>query len=352
MSQSTPPAYKQLTDEIEPEANGRSLLITLLATLILLLLINAASIWYLDKYPNNRGYWLVKAKWERLQAMEEPVDWLIVGDSSANQGIRPTDLTAELDGSAINLATVASMGAVDDVWMLQTYIQQFGPPPNVIVVHTTDAWHRQLQMVFIGKSTMPWSAWNDLQPDLNLTFQQQLDIFLARYVPIYADNRSLSNVIMDTVIEGKPFFISKYSLDPHGFMAQQRAARSRVRKEAFELIQFAKNGQFVMSETNQQAVNQLVTLADTYAIQLYFVPGPLYEGLMEDEAFQDYFTQVQTTLLQLSQGSDHVHVIDRPITFPANEMENPDHIIERAVERYTRYIAAAIQDITTQNQTP
>ena len=345
MTSSTDPTRTQLTDEIEPTANGRHLLITILAILIILILVNLASIWFLDKYPYNRGYWLVKAKWELLQTMEQPIDWLVVGDSSGNQGFDPTVFEREMAGqTAVNLATVADMGTVDDAWMLQTYIERFGPPSNLILIHTFDSWHRDLQFVFIGKSAMPWGSWNSLQPNLNFTFAQQRDIFLARFVPLYADNQSLSKSIMDATLTDRPLFANRYHLEPDGFMRHPAAAPARVERHALELIQFVDNRRFTMSEANQASIATLITLADQYNIQLYFVSAPLYEGLANDEQFQAYYNQILTTLNQLSQGSDNVHVLETIITFPADQMESPDHIMDAAAERYTSLLAAAIQN--------
>ncbi|MCB8943380.1 MAG: hypothetical protein H6658_06470 [Ardenticatenaceae bacterium] len=349
MTQLNHPPRTQLTDEIEPTANGRQLFITLLSILIILLLVNFAAIWFLDNFPNNRGYWLVKAKWQLLQNLDQSVDWLIVGDSSGNQGLDPAILTAELGGTAVNLATVADMGTLDDAWMLQTYIERFGPPPNLIIVHTFDSWQRTLKPVFIGKSAMPWGAWNSLQPDMQFTFQQKTDIFLARYFPLYADNKSLTQAIMNTVLNGRPFFIRRYQLEPNGFMPQPSASPQRVNQEANALLRSMPNRSFKISDLNQQSLTQLITLAETYDIQIYLAAGPLFEGLMADEQFQRYFAEAQAALQQYDQQSDHFHLLSDPITFPADQMENPDHIVGDSVVRYTTTIAAAIREVAAQD---
>ena len=47
--------------------------------------------------------------------------------------------------SAINLATIGDATVVNDAWMLETYLERFGRPNKVVIVHAYDIWHRELK---------------------------------------------------------------------------------------------------------------------------------------------------------------------------------------------------------------
>jgi hypothetical protein len=103
------PPYRQLTREIMAPSSVHSVLISVLGTFFVVLVVNLAAIGYLNHYTTNRGYWLVRQKWDILQGLEAPVEWLILGDSSGNQGLVPERLREKLGGAAINVCTVGNL---------------------------------------------------------------------------------------------------------------------------------------------------------------------------------------------------------------------------------------------------
>jgi hypothetical protein len=337
--------YEQLTREVIQPINGRSTAITIGGTIFLLFLANWAVLWLAEVYPYNRGYWLVQQKWELLQELSAPVDWLIVGDSTGNQGLVPDVLEARLGGTAVNLSTVGDMGAVDDVWMLQAYIDRFGPPAHVLVIHSYDAWHRDVRHIFVAKTPLSWNSWQDAYvPPLNLTAQEQLDVWLARYLPLYADNLTLGRIIRDRLFLQRPILQKRYSLQADGFMPLASAPTStRVSDDVQEHLSFLATNTFSMPEINQQALAQLVNLAETYDIDVYLAFGPLNEALGMEQLFQTYFEQVRTGLETFTDQSDALHLLETTVMFPADQMENADHVILEAAIIYTELIASEIE---------
>jgi hypothetical protein len=53
------------------------------------------------------------------KTVDEPVDWLILGDSSVNQGVIPSIFEDEFGERAINLGTNGIMITLDDLWMIE-----------------------------------------------------------------------------------------------------------------------------------------------------------------------------------------------------------------------------------------
>ena len=238
----TPP-YKQLTHEAIQPTNGRAATFTILGTIFFVLVANWAVMWLAETYPYNRGYWLVEQKWEKLEALTAPVDWLIVGDSTGNQGLVPEVLEERLGGTAVNLNTVGNMAALDDVWMLEAYIEQFGSPDQLLIIHSYDAWHRDVDPVFVAKTPLPWNSWqNKFAPPLLLTTQEKLNIWLARYFPLYADNVSLSVLIRERVFLQRPILQTRYALQPNGFMPVETVpASSQLNQDAQLHLDFVAN---------------------------------------------------------------------------------------------------------------
>src|SRR4249920_755258 len=76
-------------------------------TLVVLLVVSANVLagLVLQRWSPNLGYAVAKKKWEILLTLHGPVDWLILGDSTANQGVDPRVLATHLGGRALNLGT-------------------------------------------------------------------------------------------------------------------------------------------------------------------------------------------------------------------------------------------------------
>ena len=337
--------YEQLTREVIQPINGRSTAITIGGTIFFLFLANWAVLWLAEAYPYNRGYWLVQQKWELLQELSAPVDWLIVGDSTGNQGLVPDVLEARLGGTAVNLNTVGNMGAVDDVWMLQAYIERFGPPAHVLIIHSYDIWHRDVESVFVAKTPLPWSSWqNTYVPPLILTAQEQRNVWLARYLPLYADNLTLGSLIRDRLFLQRPIFQKRFSLQVDGFMPLGSVPTSaQVSGDVQRHLSFVANNTFVMADMNQQALAHFINLAETYDIDVYLAFGPINEALGMEELFQTYLEQVRTGLEAFADQSDALYLLETTAMFPADQMENADHVILEAAIIYTELIATEIE---------
>ncbi|MCA9916906.1 MAG: hypothetical protein KC445_03095 [Anaerolineales bacterium] len=338
--------YKQLTHEVIAPTNGRSAALTILGTLFLLFLINWGVIWLGRTYPDNRGYWLVRQKWELLYRLDEPVDWLILGDSSGNQGVVPEVLEGRLGGTAVNLNTVGAMGATDDAWMLEEYISRFGPPPQVLIVHTYDAWPRNVAPIFLAKTPLPWGSWQNVYtPPVLMTGQEKLNVWLTRYFPLYADNVTLGKLIRGWIFDQTPIFQTRFHLQENGYMPLAAPPASPYIDTDLQDHFGRVANKFSLSQSNRQALAQLVALADTNKIEMYIAFGPLYGELVKDERFQAYYLAERAALQAITDQSTHVHLLETLATFPADQMENVDHLIFEAAKVYTGMLADEIEEI-------
>jgi hypothetical protein len=81
------PPYDQLPREIPKHFHLRQLTVLLAGMLGMIVVVNLLAIGFLSQYTTNFGYFLNYQKWDLLKRMDKPVQWLILGDSSVNQGI-------------------------------------------------------------------------------------------------------------------------------------------------------------------------------------------------------------------------------------------------------------------------
>ncbi|MCP4543617.1 MAG: hypothetical protein GY832_41420 [Chloroflexi bacterium] len=336
--------YKQLPDEIASSPSKREVLFNVLGPLLVVFTINLIVLGYLSRYPTNRGYWLMKRKWEILQTMPAPADWLILGDSSGNQGMIPEKLQDELGGTAVNLCTIGDIALFDDVWMLEEHIEKFGPPKNVIIVHAYDVWPRQAITVLFAKIPRPWGYWREFTPAPKLSTRDHVNIFLARYMPLYAENATLLKVLHWATHSPQKLFKDRYHLEPGGYMKLMRANPRYVESDTREQIKFVENRKsgFSLSDINQTSLEQIIALSEQYHINVFIANSPIYEGLYENKDFQAYFSKVQMELDRFAEQSEYIHYLSTPFTFPINQMQNTDHVIHSAAEEYTEMLALEI----------
>ena len=110
--------------EILPDGSSATLVRTLVLGLIFLLVLLLASNFLLSRFSTNVGYTWIRMKWELLLDLDRPVDILVLGDSSMNQGLDTDYIAATEQVSALNLATNGALISVNDVWMLERYLKE------------------------------------------------------------------------------------------------------------------------------------------------------------------------------------------------------------------------------------
>jgi hypothetical protein len=337
--------YKQLPREIAVRPSGRTVLLNLLVPLVVFLVTNFALLWYLDRYTTNRGYWLLEQKWEMLQAMSEPVDWLVVGDSSGNQGVVPEVWQDELNEKAVNLCTIGGTAALDGVWMIEEYIARFGAPENILIVHTYDAWYRDLEPILLAKIPLPWGYWNRYEPTPALSVEDRLNIFLGRYVPLYAETVTIGDVLVLAVESPDNLFKNSFHLEPDGYMPALEADPQYVKRDLEWHLDLVEKNNFRLAEVNRASLEQVITLAERYHVNVYIANGPIYEGLYGNEDFQEYISEVRKALGEFAEQSAYVHYLPALSVFPDSQMEDVAHVIHPAAERYTEILAAEIANV-------
>ncbi|MEB3219531.1 MAG: hypothetical protein VKN72_25300 [Nostocales cyanobacterium 94392] len=334
---------QQLPQEIIKPIKSKQFVLSLLGSFIFLILFNFAAKLYLKENTTNRAYWLINEKWEILFRQKKPVDWLILGDSSCNQGVVPSILNTRLNVSSINLCTIGDMLSLDDAWMLEKYIQRFGVPKNVLIVHVYDAWNREVNHSLLAKLPLNWGYWQQLEPNINLGLKDTAQLFIERYIPLYSENQSISHLLK---YPGDAFNRNQsFRLEEDGLMIWEKPNPEYVEAQKKMHLDFVAKNQFNLSTTNRRALEHIAALAEKHNFNVYLANSPIYERLYEHQDFQAYFTNLQNTLDDYAAKSDRVYYIREPITFSKEQMENADHLIYSAAKVYTNKLITEIESI-------
>lgn len=338
-----PPVDRLPQETPVPATRGKVLLVLAVAVLSVLL-INLGAGAALGRYTTNRGYWLVREKWNLLESLPAPVDWLILGDSSCNQGIKPDMVGEQLGGKAVNVCTVGDMLAVNDAWMLDRHIERLGPPKHVIIAHVYDMWPRDLRALvrqpLLAKVPLPWAYWRTTTPPLPLTGEQERNLGVARYLPLWAENKTLATWLRHPGV----LWERDMSMTDAGFMAYDKANPGLVRRESKAHIDSARKRRFSLSKINREALEHIRSLADQHGFDVYIAAGPLYEGMWKDEGFKKHFGAMMKTLDGVAAKSPRMHVVlHEPVTFGVKQLENADHLVGPAAGEYTQKLIAAIK---------
>lgn len=336
--------HQQLPEEILHPSTRRKIFLSLLAPWILFCLANFATNLYLSYFPNNYGYWIIKKKWEILLNLEKQVDFLILGDSSCNQGVVPQIVELELNTTAINLCTTANSLVLNNAWMLSKYIEKYGTPKNVLIVHVYDIWHRNINWNITSQTPLFWRYWNKLEPNINVDLKNQKTIFVNQYVPLYSQNTSIQNII-----HNPDLWFSKKIEKPllkDGFMVVTDANSREVEIDTQRHIDFVTDKKFRMSKPNQKSLEAIVKLAEKHDFKVYLANSPIYEKLWSNQNFKTYYSQLQQELQEFSNRSEQIHyIIDKPMTFSKQEMNNADHLIASAAKLHTQQLVSKLKKL-------
>lgn len=340
------PPRKDLPREPVQTPRPKTIILTVVAAVVFFALINSAASEYLGRYTPNRGYWIVHQKWSLLDNTDA-VDTLLLGDSSCNQGIDPAEWTELTGERAVNLCSIGNMVTLDNVWMLERYIERHGPPKRVLVGQVYDMWHRSLNPQLLGQIPRRWGFWNDSKARPNMTFEEAVKVFASRYFPTYSQNASIKNAFRKLLSDPDSFFEQPFFMRDDGFMPWKKAYPRSVRRDGKGHLNFVRKKPFEMSVDSKRGLEALADLAEEHAIDVHVVRSPAYEVMARDARWKTYNKALSESLARWADASAHLHFHDELFTYSAQVMENADHLVTGAAIDYTRKIAKLITGAET-----
>ena len=321
-----------------PTITGRRYVRLVLSVLSVVLIVNS-TIYFSGAFTNlDSGVFLIRSKWNLVRDLDEPVEWIILGDSTANQSVVPDLISPKNDGSAINLGTVGNALLIEDVWMLKDYIRSHGEPKNVVIVHVYDMWVRGADTTVFAH--MPW----DYMPDANMfrSVGERIELLWYRYVPIFQSEtqviRAISNpsrMFSQPIPMGDDGYTSIASPNPSIVEQDIESHRTRI-----------LNTEFKISEANLWAINELVEMANSHDMNIFVANSPVHEDLVGLDNFSSYFANVRELLRDMDSRSPNIRYIlqDLP-TFDSGVMENADHLTHDGAQTFTSQIIIDIEKV-------
>ena len=318
-----------------------TLTITILAVLLSSVVLNETVKSLLHHYPglNNTTYEAFWEQWRRLTILSEPVDTVILGDSSGRHGVDPEILDDVLGGYSLNFCTMGNAAIINPAWQLETYLARYGAPRRVILVAVHDVWKRELLLPLIPRIPLPWGFWEHLRASWPLGRDELRDVFLARYVPIYSQDKTVTELLVHPrrVRDGRLWF------SPRGFSPLLRADPENAVSDGASHLRWTVPGGWHISEQSRIGLMAMIAMADEFDFDLYVANSPQLAGMLDDPAFGRYYAKEQQVLGDLVASSPRAHLIlSPPAEYPPELMQNSDHIAIGAVADFTRRLAAAV----------
>jgi hypothetical protein len=324
--------------EAPPASTGRALAASVAGVVVVLLIANALAGRVLREYTANLGYALASKKWELLLDRSEPLEWLVLGDSTCNQGVDPRVLEKALGADVLNLCTVASGLALDSAWMLDVGIDRLGAPQGVLMIHSFHVWERSFEEHSLARVPLEWGFWERLGPGLDLDLPQQIAAFGHRSLPLYAEHLSLARMLRE------PWKTrAHFAVDDRGFMAEERPNPSSVDRDALRRLDaLAKRPRFTPSSENLRALAHIGEVADREGFLVYLANPPLYRGLAESPEFRRRHAEVARMLNDAANQHSNVQWISGEFAFDQSALQSADHLVADAAKQYTDQLAQAI----------
>lgn len=319
----------------------RTIALTALVILLSAVLFNAGIQLLLRSRPNldNRTYTAFDGQWRRLVDLDDPVETLILGDSSGRHGVDPVVLDVELATSSLNLCTVGDAAVINPAWQLETYVERHGAPRRVILVIVHNIWRRDMPMALLPRVPLAWGFWKHLRVQLSLSRAQTREVFLARHVPVYSQDLTVTELLMHPWRDHD----RRLHFSPRGFSPIRKAKPEKAVADAAVNISWTASRGWHISGQSRRALMSMMELADESGFDFYITNSPQLAGMLDDPVFGPYYAEGQRVLGDLAAGSPRTHLImNPPAEYAPEQMQNSDHIVAAVVEDYTQRIAAAV----------
>lgn len=320
----------------------------------------AANHWigrYLDRNGTNLGYRYIAHKWHVLGELDEGVDWLVLGDSSGSQSFDTGVLEAKTGKTAVNLGTIGNFGLTDDLWMLEEYLERFGPPERVVLIHVYDVWRRRMNPKLLGRIPRDRVLSEETIEKYDIDEEQFDEMWLVRYVRMYAERTSIRKAIeltyhrwtkTDEEMEelrkkDRSLPEKEPELTDSGFVRMCGALPKAVKGDARGHMRFLARNRPRISKDNKEALQAIAKLAAEHGFELTVINGPLFDRLAMKPKFKKYFDGIVLGLHKLTRGNSRVQIVEEVYPASIEHLQNVDHITCDATEYFTTWAIEQIE---------
>ena len=311
---------------------------TVACVLVVLLVFDSMVYYYLREQPISPqgpeaklGSGHTLPPWHGLIDLQGPVDTIILGDSTARVDLVTGPIADRLGGSAINLGNNAGSSLLMDAWMLQYYLDKFGPPRNVILLRNCHGYEYEHDVEFMSVVPLEWGYWDRLGTAPVWKDSEELKLFASKYGVL----NSSSDILSYRLIHPLDLLAQPYStIEPVPFYSRGSTLGS-------ELDDFRRGNTvstyspFQPSADSLNAMTAMSDQARSLGFQLYIAIGPEWDEAYNDPDRQAKVSGMEEWLAQFT-DSQYVHlVLTTPMVFRADQMQNINHLRPGAEKQYT-----------------
>ncbi len=195
----------------------------------------------------------------KLRALEAPVDWIILGDSTAGNSTRAEFLCPRLGVTCLELSTVADFSIVENAWLLELYLMRFPPPSRVLMVESFGTYGVEPAPDILAKGLeVGWGDLGGLEPFGFARYTRAWWLWLGcRVAPAYFMGQEIAEAI----------FMRRVSWEHHP------AVNTHHWREA---------GYQPLAPANREALKTIARLARTRRFAVDIIPAPVSKRILAE----------------------------------------------------------------------
>jgi|GEM_PF-3222551 len=283
-----------------------------------------------DSYRENRKFTLV-------DQLDKPVDVIILGDSVANFGIDPDRIEAETGLTALNLALNGSWTYYHDVWILEYYIDKFGPPDYLLWGHTYHIVGRNFNpQVRLTSSASPYGfTWFSDYLHPVVSDADVLEIIIKRLLPLVYRSTTTQEIVSDLLALQNPIHNDRHT--ENGFFGIEpidiHAVEKTAQNDANQL-----SGRIFMQEDNKRIINILLDMIEEYQISTYAYITPVHQIIGNQDKYAFALIPQSNWFWKRGERMEYFDFNPEIITYDTEHMIDGDHVNVIGAQLYTQYL--------------
>ncbi len=293
---------------------------------------------YLSVYDIN--YKLLREPWQDLHGMSQPVQWLILGDSSGKYSVSPAAFEKAFTGAAWNLCSVRSRSLLENLLMLEFYMGKFGAPKNLVICRAPDSWFTGYSEEGLLKIPLRVDEWNRLDSPSPVSLSGFLPHFLNRYLVLYGESAFLKKIILSPW--NRP--VQHY----HSGQGQLIAMTHDPTIFDSHFKTQVDNDLLEKTEVNEVCLKKIADLAAQGHTNVYLCMGPIYDGLLPLPQYSSQYPLVQQRLARFSKINPYVHYIPPGPVMPKSFFHSLHHLLKPNSDIFSERLTTEISALRSQ----
>jgi hypothetical protein len=324
------PLKHNTVEKILPITGG-TLRRTVLTVTVVIVGLNIFGLFFLMGHNVDSSLWLLRTKWERLLS-GPPVDWLILGDSSGNQGV-DAGLFAEAMGPAYNFCTFSNALLLNDEQMLEEYVKRNAAPKGVVLAHTYHVWHFPISPQVVAHVPVGFAALSEYLRFAPSKSDFLLEFFSCRWFPLYSQPYGYRELFTDPGMA----FAPRFPIDGWGFVPVDKPDTAYALQHWKHRAEDRRKRAYVITLENRVAATRICELAQTHGFDVYYAFTPLYEAALSDSLVLADCREELRILRGLETRYSRFHVLGGlPPAEKLERMQYLDHVTLPAARDFTR----------------